>query len=332
MKEEKLIMLRGQSVFAPYIAEFVRQKRALGCKYNAAAEALNMFDSFCAGLGITEPKLTDALYEAWCRKRPAENGTTHQIRVTYIRQFSAFLHDNGMEAVAAFHPLPKRSKAFVPYIFTADEIQRLMDAVDRQNAVPVPGTPVRHLVYPVLFRMLYGCGLRASEAAKLKTADVDLDAGTAVVRMAKGGKDRMVAMSDSLTRICRGYRMHGEIQAFESEYFFPSRDHGYYDTSTLYADFRKYLRLCGIPHKGRGKGPRLHDLRHSYAVHVLNGWAAQGKDLYACLPILQRHLGHARISATEKYLQLVPDAFAQVTGPFESRFGGVFPEVADEEG
>lgn len=142
----------------------------------------------------------------------------------------------------------------------------------------------------------------------------------------------MVAMSDSLTRICRSYRMHEEIRAFESEYFFPSRDHGYYDTSTLYADFRKYLQLCGIPHKGRGKGPRLHDLRHSYAVHVLNGWAAQGKDLYACLPVLQRHLGHARISATEKYLQLVPDAFTQVTGPFESMFGSVFPEVADEEG
>ena len=65
MKEEKLIMLRGQSVFAPYIADFVRQKRALGCKYNAAAETLNMFDSFCAGLGIMEPKIG----RASCRER-----------------------------------------------------------------------------------------------------------------------------------------------------------------------------------------------------------------------------------------------------------------------
>lgn len=160
MKEEKLIMLRGQSVFAPYISDFVRQKRALGCKYNAAAEALSMFDSFCAGLGVTEPKLTEAVYEAWCRKRPCENETTHQVRVTYIRQFSRFLYDNGLDAVSSFHPLPRRSKAFVPYIFTKDEIGRLMDAVDAQNAIPIPQTPVRHLVYPVLFRMLYGCGLR----------------------------------------------------------------------------------------------------------------------------------------------------------------------------
>ena len=85
--------------------------------------------------------------------------------------------------------------------------------------------------------MLYGCGLRASKAAKLETADVDLDTGTAVIRMSKGGKDRMVAMSDTLVRVCRTYRMREEIQAFESECFFPARDHGYYDTSTLYADF-----------------------------------------------------------------------------------------------
>lgn len=331
MKEDKPITLRGQSVFAPYIADFVGQKRALGCKYNAAAEILNMFDSFCVELGITEPKLTDSVYEAWCRKRLSENGTTHQIRVTYIRQFSKFLYDNGIDAVASFHPLPSRSKAFVPYIFTADEIRRLIGVVDSQNTEPIPGTPVRHLVYPVLFRMLYGCGLRVSEAAKLKTSDVDLDAGTAVIRMAKGGKDRMVAMSDSLIRICRDYRSQEKIHIFESEYFFPAKDHGYYDTSTLYADFRKYLLLCGIPHKGRGKGPRLHDLRHTYAVHVLNAWAAQGKDLYTCLPVLQRYLGHSRITATEKYLQLVPEAFRQVTEPFESRFGSIFPEVADEK-
>ena len=138
MKEDKPVMLRSQSVFAPYIADFVRQKRALGCKYSTAAEVLNMFDGFCAELGIMEPKLTDELYEAWCLKRPTENGSTHRMRVTYIRQFSAFLHDNGMEAVASFHPLPKRSKTFVPYIFTADEIERLMDAVDSLNTAPHP--------------------------------------------------------------------------------------------------------------------------------------------------------------------------------------------------
>ena len=330
MKELTMLDLRNNSVFAPYEADFIAQKRALGCKYNAAVEVLNLFDDFCVEYGLTEPVLDQQLYDSWCKKRPSENETTHYIRVQYINLFSKFLNDNGISALAAFYPTPKRSKSFVPYIFTADEISRLFNAIDQANSRPSPGSPIRHLVHPVLFRTLYGCGLRVSEAAGLKTEDVDLDTGAVVIRMAKGGKDRMVVLSDSLLEICRDYHSRPEVIRFESEYFFPSRDHGFYDDSSLYADFRKYLHLSGIPHRGRGKGPRLHDLRHTFAVHVLNNWAAQGKDLYTCLPILQQYLGHANITATEKYLQLVPDAYNQVTKTFEAKFPGLFPEVLNE--
>ena len=95
----------------------------------------------------------------------------------------------------------------------------------------------------------------------------------------------MVVMSDSLLDFCKEYRARDEVKQFESDYFFPARDHGYYDSSTLYADFRKYLKLSGIHHRGCGNGPRLHDFRHTFAVHVLNNWAKQGKDLYVCLGI-----------------------------------------------
>ena len=331
MTEDKPMILRSQSVFAPYIRDFVEQKQSLGLKYNVAIETLNMFDSFCAERNITEPIMTDTLYSEWCCKRPAESESTHRIRVGYVRQLSKYLYDNGVEATAAFHPLPRGSKAFVPYIFTEEEIGRFISAVDEVNKKPNPGSLIRHLVHPALFRTLYGCGLRANEALKLKTEDVDLDTGSILIRTAKGGKDRMVVMSDSLLHCCREYRSRDAVEQFESDYFFPARDHGYYDSSTVYADFRKYLKLSGIPHRGRGNGPRLHDFRHTYAVHVLNNWARQGRDLYVCLPILQRYLGHATITATEKYLQLVPEAYTQVTNPYGEKFGHIFPEVAYEE-
>lgn len=331
MMEDKPINLRSQSVFAPYIKDFVEQKQSLGLKYNAAIETLNMFDSFCAGRNITDPTMTDALYSEWCRKRPTENETTHHIRVGYVRQFSKYLCENGIKVTAALHLLPRGSKAFVPYIFSEEEIRRFMSAVDQTNEKPNPGSPIRHLVHPALFRTLYGCGLRANEALKLKTEDVDLESGSILIRAAKGGKDRMVVMSDSLLHFCQAYRSKNAVKQFESDYFFPARDHGYYDSSTVYEDFRKYLKLSGIPHRGRGNGPRLHDFRHTFAVHVLNNWAKQGKDLYVCLPILQRYLGHASIAATEKYLQLVPEAYTQVIDPYGERFGHIFPEVADEE-
>ena len=96
--------------------------------------------------------------------------------------------------------------------------------------------------------------------------------------------------------------------------------------------FRNYLFQAGIPHRGRGKGPRVHDLRHSFAVHVLNKWSREGKDMYTCLPILRTYLGHSKLSATEKYLRLVPDAYDELTEPFRNRFQKITEALGDEEG
>ena len=331
MTSDNPLQLRNKSVFSPYITDFVTQKQALGLKYAVAIETLNLFDSFCVDAGITEAAITEELYTAWCQKRPTENETTHQLRVGYIRQFSVFMHDNGLPAISAFHPLPKKSGAFTPYIFSKEEIQQLMNSVDQVNSVRNSQSPLKHLVHPVLFRTLYGCGLRINEALKLKTEDVNLDTGAVTIRMAKGGKDRMVVMSDSLLEKSRIYRSNPEVMSFGSDYFFPAKDRGYYDSSTIYADYRKYLKLSGISHRGRGNGPRLHDLRHTFAVHVLNSWSEQGKDLYVCLPILQHYMGHKNISSTEQYLRLVPEAYSNVTGQFTSAFADIFPEVQYEE-
>ncbi len=104
----------------------------------------------------------------------------------------------------------------------------------------------------------------------------------------------------------KSYRSNPLVANAKSIYFFPAPDGGFYDTSTIYDIFRKCLFDAGIPHRGRGKGPRLHDLRHSFAVHILNKWSSEGKDIYTCLPILRTALGHDRITTTEKYLRLVP--------------------------
>lgn len=331
MRESKLLQLRNQSVFAPYFTDFVAQKRALGNKYDACVEALNLFDDFCMKHDVEKPVITEELYLNWCRQRPNENATTQNIRIRYVQLFCKYLHNNGMDAPYVFHSLPKRDRKFIPYIFTEEEITRLISAIDKHNSVPAVGTPIRHLVHPVLFRVLCGCGLRINEVLTLKTEDVDLSQGIFLIREAKGGKDRMIVLSDSLKEICCAYRAEPVIQEYGHEYFFPNRDHGYYDSSTIYADFRKYLLLSGIPHRGRGHGPRLHDLRHTFAVRVLSNWQREGKDLYTCLPILQTYLGHSQLSATEKYLRLVPELYSQVTEVFKAEFGSIFPEVQYEE-
>lgn len=329
MYEEKLLSLQCTSVLAPCMADFVEQKRALGNKYNACVEVFNGFDRFCNEQHLEAPVISKELLSLWEEKRPHENETTQHIRISYVRQLCEYLHNNGYEVPGAFHPAPKKSQQFVPYIFTKNELERLFSATD--STKPTPSSPIRHLVMPVLFRLIYTCGLRASEALRLKVSDVDLDMGMMTILGAKGDKDRMVGISDSMLEYMRNYRANPLVAGFSSDYFFPAPDGGFYDVSTIYAYFRDYLFTAGIPHRGRGKGPRLHDLRHSFAVHVLNKWSSEGKDMYTCLPILRVYLGHSRLTATEKYLRLIPDAYGELTSPFKDRFQKITEALSDEE-
>ena len=328
MHEEKLLELKCSSVFAPFIIDFIEQKRALGYKYNAGVEVFNGFDSFCRQHELSSPTISKEILSLWEEKRPHENETTQLCRISYVRTFCQYLCNNGYDVPGAFHSAPKKSSEFVPYIFTKDELGRLFSSIDK-TAVSV-ASPLKHLVMPVLFRLIYACGLRVSEAAKIKLADVDLAQGVMTIYGTKGDKDRMVGISDSMLGLMVSYRNNPLISKTNSEYFFPGPDGGYYDSSTLYSCFRKYLFDAGIPHKGRGKGPRLHDLRHSFAVHILNKWSNDGKDLYTCIPVLRMYLGHSRITATEKYLRLMPEAYGELTDPFIDRFSKITEKLEHE--
>ena len=266
MFEEKLLEPHFTSVLAPYMLDVVEQKRALGNKYNAGVEALSAFDDFCNEQQLRIPAISKELLQKWEKKRPHENETTQCFRISYVRILCKYLHSNGYDAPCAFHPAPHVNKCFVPHIFTKDEIERLFSAVDCTKESSE--SPLRHLVMPVLFRLLYTCGLRVSEALHLKVADVDLDAGVLAIYGAKGDKERLVGISDSMLAYMKSYRSNPLVTNAKSIYFFPAPDGGFYDTSTIYDIFRKCLFDAGIPHRGRGKGPRLHDLRHPYVKHT----------------------------------------------------------------
>ena len=180
----------------------------------------------------------------------------------------------------------------------------------------------------MLFRILYCCGLRVSEALNLQIPDVDLENGTLLIVNGKFGKDRLVPMSGTITALCREYRAN---MPPGSDYFFPAPDKGPYSSCTIYTRFREILWQAGIPHGGRHRGPRVHDIRHTFAVHSLNNWVQKGMDIYTAIPILCTYLGHKNLSSTQRYLRLTPEVFPEVTEAFEAHFGSVFPEVRYEE-
>ena len=165
---------------------------------------------------------------------------------------------------------------------------------------------------PVLFRTIYACGLRASEARLLRFGDVDVEAGVLTIRDGKGGKDRQVPVSAPLRDRLADY--HARVAGRTGgEWFFPGTAGQPLTLANIDKNFRRFLWQARIPHGGRGHGPRVHDLRHTMAVNNLRSWFAPGEDVGALLPVLQAYMGHSSIADTDYYLRLTAESYPHIT-------------------
>ena len=179
-------------------------------------------------------------------------------------QIAVFLNQQGILAyICDCAGITKTQNKFKPYIFTHKEIAEIFNRVD--NKTYLRKNDKACVFYPVIFRMLYGCGLRISEALNLKMKDVDLSEGLLYVYNSKNHKDRVIPMDKSLNEYCKRYAAQIHVTYHEGDYFFQSPRGGKYGKGTVYHFFRKILWQCGISHGGRSNGgPRLHDFRYPY--------------------------------------------------------------------
>lgn len=158
--------------------------------------------------------------------------------------------------------------------------------------------PVTEFSYttPALFRLLYGTGLRISEALHLETQDVHLDKKYLVLHNTKNRVDRMIPFSESVGNALQQYSIYKQsIFPQNLKYFFAKPENTPWSTSRAYVYFRTILLRANIPHNANG--PRLHDFRHTFSVHSLAEMASQGLDLYYGLPILSKYLGHTSLGS-----------------------------------
>jgi integrase len=195
---------------------------------------------------------------------------------------------------------------------------------EADQLAPTARSPLRHLVMPEVFRLLYGCGFRVSEVLKLRVADADLNRGILTVRDSKFGKDRHVPPALPLVRRLQAYDTALGLRPSDA-FLFPSDSGGPWRKGVVYALFRQLLFRSGIQHGGRGKGPRIHDLRHTFAVHTMLRWYREGADLNAKLPVLAAYLGHGSIAGTQHYLHLTAELFPEVMERVNQAFADVIP-------
>lgn len=310
-------------VFAQLCEEFIAQKRAIGYRYEAEERQLRYFDEFSKTFPENDARLSKELVESWVSIRPYEAEKSRQHRVTVIREFARFLVAGGHEA----YILPPRKKTppsnFVPYIFTKEEMTRLFRVAGLMEKRT--WSPYIHLVMPVMLRILYGCGLRISEALALRVKDVDLEKGLITVLQSKFDNSRIVPMSASLLKSCKNYVGAVPLLSNPDIPFFPNRYGQKIGTRGIYSQYRSLLWQAGISHGGRGNGPRLHDLRHTFAVHAMRKMVMSGKDIYVTSPILSAYLGHKSLAATQKYLRITAEVYPDIVRRFEEHFAAVVP-------
>ena len=328
MPERSRPMPEFKSAVGPVIKGFVSEKTAIGYKFMEGARSLRCFDQFLLAKGLDRCALPEQLVREWTCQRNHESSTTHRSRFRLTRQLAIFMKNRGYDAYVPdlyLEPCAPGQPGFAPHIFTHEELRRIFKSLDEMK--PAYNSRLRHLVWPELFRLLYGCGLRVGEVIRLTVADTDLQEGVITIRQTKFRKDRLVPLAPGLhARLLRFYETMGR-RSPESPLF---HRHGRaYTHRGVYLVFRAVLRRSGIPHRGRGQGPRVHDLRHTFAVHRLQEWYREGVDLTNRLPVLATYMGHRSFYCTQRYVHLTLELSAELSKRLEEKYGSIIPRRND---
>jgi len=187
--------------FKEHIQNHVDLKQAIGYKFHAEADHLRRFDTFTLEKYPKASVLTKEIVLDWCKKIDYEARANQLSRTSIIRQFGKYLDSIGVQAYIIPKGYYPKEKQYIPYIYTVDELRKFFAETDKCHYCCK--CPYRHLIMPVLFRMIYTCGLRVSEARLLTVNDVDLENGVLSIHHSKKDNSRLVPMSASLIRCCR---------------------------------------------------------------------------------------------------------------------------------
>ena len=318
------------SVLAPYMKRLLDVKASAGISAHRTKWILKEFDDFANREKLEDARITEAFIKRWRATRVADCGKTLYTKYSVWSQLARIMCRQGCEC---FIPrLPKEPKSdFTPYIFTHGQMSDIFAAADGCRLYDIRmGTAL--ICIPAILRLLYGTGMRVSEALSVRNRDVHLDEHYIHLRKTKNGSERIVPISESLVAVLRQYtsyrnRMPVKNASAEDGLLFIKPDGPGASQGTVYTNFKKILDMCGIPHSGNHHGPRVHDLRHTYAVHSLVQMGRSGMDLYTCLPILSTALGHHSLTATEQYVRLTCSMYPDLEEQCSEINAFVYPTV-----
>lgn len=313
-----------KSQLAPYIEGLIAEKRARGYLYYGQEKVLQRFDKMLVEQFPGAQTVTKEIAEHWAARRTYEKTATVRNRITPVSHLAVYMNRLGHSAFVFPTNTLGHELKYPAHIYSDEELEKFFCAVDTGCRYS-PEVPFRHLAMPLLFRMLYCCGLRPGEALRLKVSDVDLQSGTLKILASKYDSDRLVPMSSSLQKMCCSYaeKVHKNSQGAEP--FFPGYNGKPITNNNLNSNFRRFLYKAGISHGGRGKGPRIYDFRHTFAVNCLKQLVLSGASMNAYYPVLKTYMGHSFFKYTAYYLTLTQNMFPDICMKLYAELGDIIP-------
>ena len=295
------------------VEDYVELRRSLGFKLLDAKVGLVNFASFLEQRRAAH--ITIALALEWAQQDKTARPAEWARRLSFVRRFARHwsAHDSRTE-VPPCGLLPHRPGRAHPYLYSDDEVRRLLQAA--QHLPSAHG--LRGPTYYCLLGLLTVAGLRVSEARDLQTEDVDLQEGILTIRGTKFGKSRLVPIHPSTRTVLSDYAARRDrCLARRPATFFVSSRGTRLDGGEIRRTFYFLSRQIGLRGASDSHGPRLHDFRHRFAVETLVQWYRSGQDVERRLPVLSTYLGHVHVADTYWYLSACPELMGLAVKRFE---------------
>jgi integrase len=308
------------------IGTYLAARRAHGTRLRSGERALYQFARETGDRPLAE--VTPAAVATFLRGR-GDLSATWTTRYQLLAGLYPFALARGHVSASALpDQRPKLPPPITAYVYSRAELQRLLDAT---AVLDSPFSRLQALTYRTLILMLYGSGLRVGEALRLNLVDVDLIERVLTVHETKFYKSRLVPVSEALAAALAAYmrqRCGLSMPLGVASAFFASRSGHRMDYQRVVTLFQRVRTQAGIGcPSGATRPPRLHDLRHTAAVHRVLAWYREGKDVQVLLPKLATYLGHASIASTQHYLQMTPELLHEASVRFAAYAGAEASEV-----
>jgi integrase/recombinase XerD len=300
------------------IEDYIALRRSLGFKLHGMATSLGKFASFLEQKEA--PYITTALALEWAMQTVDHPPSRWAQRLGFVRVFAR--HWSATDPRTEIPPvglLPFRARRARPYLYTEQEIQRLLTAAKSLSS----SSGLRPWTYNCLFGLLAVSGLRISEAIKLERQDVDFHQELLTIRQTKFNKSRLIPLHTSTRDVLTEYAEHRDrlVPSPRSSCFLLNDCGRCLERSTVLRTFHDLSRQIGLRGPSDHTGPRIHDFRHRFALNTLIQWYRAGEDIERRLPVLSTFLGHTHVADTYWYLSVHPELMGLATSRLEQRWG-----------